>query len=247
METLRSPFQGVWNIVRFNWPFYMFGVMLLIIILIGIMVFPSYHALLLIVFGAVVIPTILSLAVSYYVYDLSDLYQFKWLDNLSMSSNSTIINVHAGFDETSVILNTKFPNAILKAFDFYDPIRHTEPSIKRAREAYPAFANTVGIRSTSIPMKGHSVDYIFVIFSAHEIRNDEERILFFRELKRVLKPSGRIIVVEHLRDLANFAAYNVGFLHFISRDSWMKTFAGAQLVISGERKVTPFITTFILK
>ena len=40
---------------------------------------------------------------------------------------------------------------------------------------------------------------------------------FFRELKRVLAPGGRVIVTEHLRDLANIAAYSIGAWHFHQR------------------------------
>ena len=86
-----------------------------------------------------------------------------------------------------------------------------------------------------------------MLFRSHEIRNDNERVVFFNELSRILKPEGQILVTEHLRDYSNFLAYNIGFLHFLSKSSWNKTFSKANLKIKNEQKITPFITVFTLE
>jgi SAM-dependent methyltransferase len=189
---------------------------------------------------------LISLAVSYYVYDLSGLYKLNWLEGIKVS-RSKIVNIHAGFDETSDLLRDKFKPENLIVFDFYDPIKHTEISIKRARKAYPPFPSTERVTTTKLPLADKSVDTIFVLFSAHEVRNESERIDFFKELKRVVRPTGKIIITEHLRDVANFLAYSIGFLHFYSRSSWYRVLDTAQLKIQEEKKCTPFISTFILK
>ena len=131
-------------------------------------------------------------------------------------------------------------------FDFYDPAKHTEVSIRRAREAYPPFPNTQQVKPADLPLQDNSADKIFAILSAHEIRNEIERKSFFQELRRVLSPTGQIIVTEHLRDTANFLAYNIGAFHFHSKASWLKAFQSSGLRVSEEIKITPFITTFIL-
>ena len=99
---------------------------------------------------------------------------------------------------------------------------------------------------SNLPLADNSTDKIFIIFSAHEIRNDEERSLFFKELRRAIKPDGQIYLMEHLRDTVNFLAYNIGFLHFYQKNTWLKTFEDAKLIIKQEIKITPFISTFIL-
>ena len=104
----------------------------------------------------------------------------SWLDKFIPNENKIIININAGFDETSELLQAKYPNAALEVFDFYDPAKHTEVSIKRARKAYPPYKGTKQIITSSLPLQNNSVDNIFVIaFSAHEIRNDEDRITIF--------------------------------------------------------------------
>jgi type IV secretory pathway VirB4 component len=88
---------------------------------------------------------------------------------------------------------------------------------------------------------------VIAFLSVHEIRDQQERILFFQELERILTDHGKITVTEHLRDFPNFLAFNIGFFHFISRNSWIKVFEKANLIILEEIKTTPFITTFTLK
>ena len=249
METLiRKPFQGIINIIRFNWHFYVAAAILLVVMM-TTTVFTSGSMLtftwLLILFIGLSI--LVSLAVSFYVYDLSNLYQLNWLDALNIKPNSLMVNIHAGFDETSSILSKKFPGPNLVVLDFYDPAQHTEVSIARARKAFPAYPGTMSINTSNIPLAPQSADHIFAILSAHEIRNRKERILFFRKLKDSLADEGKIVVAEHLRDWPNFFAYTIGFLHFFPQKEWTLCFNAAGLTFAKKIKITPFITAFILQ
>lgn len=247
MEKIRKPFQGVWNIVRFNWHFYVLSLgALLLLLLLSNYASPTFRPYSLVIAFLIFLPTFISLSVSYYVYDLSGLYKLNWITKTKAAEKGKIININAGFDETSLLLKDKFPNSELLVFDFYDPKKHTEVSIKRARKAYALFPNTKSVTASNLPMLDNSADKIFVIFAAHEIRNDQERIDFFKELKRVLKPTGQIVITEHLRDVPNFLAYNLGFLHFYSKQSWLHVFQLTELNLESEEKITPFISTFTL-
>ena len=244
---MRKPFQGVWNIVRFNWHFYVlsFGALLLLLLLSNYT--NSTFRLYLFVFALLIfLPTFISLSVSYYVYDLSGLYNLNWVNDFIDTERNTIVNINAGFDETSILLKDKFPNSEFLVFDFYDPKKHIEISIKRARKAYALFPNTKSVTANNLPTLDNSADKIFVIFAAHEIRNEQERIEFFKELKRVLKPTGEILITEHLRDVPNFLAYNIGFLHFYSKQKWLQVFELTGLSLKSEQKITAFISTFTL-
>lgn len=247
MEKMRKPFQGVWNIVRFNWHFYVLSLgALLLLLFFSNYINSTFRLYSFVVALLIFLPTFISLSVSYYVYDLSGLYNLNWISAFIDTEKSTIVNINAGFDETSILLKDKFPNSELLVFDFYDPKKHTEVSIKRARKAYALFPNTKSVTANNLPMLDNSADKIFVIFSAHEIRNEQERIEFFKELKRVLKSTGEILITEHLRDVPNFLAYNIGFLHFYSKQSWLQVFELTGLSLKSEQKITPFISTFTL-
>lgn len=248
MEKIRKPFQGVFNIFRFNWHFYLVSVGLSsIVFLLSLNFKAPYHLFSCIAIFLIISSTIISLFVSYYVYDLSDLYKLTWLDKLAIPHNSKMLNINAGFDETSILLKEKYTESELIVFDFYDPVKHTELSLKRARKAYPPFPGTQQVNQYHFPLPENYADHIFVVLSAHEIRSEGERITFFKELNRILKQKGKIVVTEHLKDVQNFLAYNIGFFHFVSKSSWNATFKNSDLKTVLEIKITPFITTFILE
>ncbi len=245
MKLKRKPFEGVFNIVRFNWHFYFIaGIVLISLIFFKHNLPEQIQPFVLWLSLLATLTIFVSLIISYYVYDISDLYQLNWLPN---SDNKTILNINAGFDETSEIIKNKFIDIELTTCDFYDPNKHTEISIKRARNAYPPFVNTFQVSTDKLPFKDNSFDYTLAILSAHEIRDEKERVHFFKELNRVTKSTGQILVTEHLRDLNNFLAYTIGFFHFHSKTSWLETFEQANLIVKQELKSTPFITTFIIE
>ncbi len=248
METVRGPLQGVGNVVRFNWHFYVLAVAA--VAGLGLMALSVEGILALLCWIAatgIVVLTTVSLWVTYWVYDLSNLYGLGWLPENLVPDSGTIVNIHAGFDETSGLLHRKYPTAQLVVLDFYDPAKHTEVSLQRARKAYPPYPGTLQTVTAQLPLADASVDVCFAILAAHEVRDEIERIAFFKEMHRVLKPEGRVVVTEHLRDTANFAAYNLGAFHFHAKPVWLRAFAASGFIVGQETKITPFISTFILR
>jgi len=244
----RKPFQGITNIIRFNWHYYALGIGLMFILILCRGFFsPELNIVVSVIILLTTVGFILSLVVSYYIYDYSDIYRLHWLNSLTINPGSRLVNIHAGFDETSALLTTKYNHSELAVYDFYNPSLHTEASLERARKAYPAYYGTIKVSTSAIPLEPSTIDCVFLIFSAHEIRNMDERILFFKQLQRALKPNGRIVVTEHLRDAANFMAYTIGYFHFFSKTNWLRVFKEGGLTLEQETKITPFISTFILK
>ncbi|RYE34725.1 MAG: methyltransferase [Sphingobacteriales bacterium] len=247
MVGVRGRYQGTWNIIRFNRHFYVLALLSVSgLIVVEIFLEGVIGTLMLAAATVISLSTVISLAVSLWVYDLSGFYKMNWIRYSGLPKGAQVFNIHAGFDETSSLLSDKFPLAKLTAYDFYDPIEHTEISIKRARTAYPSFPGTQKISTKGTGLPVHKADMIFLIFSLHEIRNTEERRNFLRTLKGLLTSEGRIIVVEHQRDLPNFIAFNVGFFHFYSPASWMKDFNSAGLLIERREAFTPFVNLYTL-
>ena len=243
----RRPFQGVWTVVRFNWHLHALALAAIGILAAGA-VFLTGHAALACaaLAAAATLSVALSLLATWLAYDAGGLYQTAWLEP-EMADARRPANIHAGFDETTGLLKAGFPGADWRVFDFYDPRKHTEVSIRRARKAHPPHPGTVTIGTDHIPLADHSLDRALLILAAHEIRDHDERVRFFREIKRALAPQGRMIVTEHLRDPANIAAYSIGAWHFHTRAEWLATFQNAGLRVAREFHNNLFITTFILE
>ncbi|KUG07830.1 hypothetical protein ASU33_12950 [Solirubrum puertoriconensis] len=244
---MRQPLQGVRNILRFNWHFYAIagvGVgLLLALSFLADTFLGAYLGLVALAVGWVVV---VSLVVSAYVYDFSPLYRLRWLTELNLASQPVVANIHAGFDESSALLQQRLNPAKLWVFDFYNPNAHTEVAIKRARQKYPAYAGTQAVGTTYLPLPDNTAELVVLMLAAHEIRNEQERTAFFSEVRRITAPGGKVVVIEHLRDAANLLAYNLGAFHFYSQKAWYRVFGAASWQHVQERKITPFVSVFIL-
>jgi SAM-dependent methyltransferase len=243
----RRPFQGVWTVIRFNWHLHAIALATIALLLAGPAFLTGFPALVCVLLAvSAMVSLMLSLLATWHAYDASGLYQPSWLaPDLEHAVHAA--NIHAGFDETTVLLKAGFPGIVWRIFDFYDPSKHTEISIRRARRAHPPSQDTLSIRTDHIPLNDRSLDRALLILAAHEIRDHDERVMFFHELKRVLRPGGRVIVTEHLRDLANIAAYSIGAWHFHPRAEWLATFQAAGFRVAREYRNNLLITSFVLE
>ncbi len=246
MEEKRRKFQGVLNILSFNRHFYILGLGALALLIVSHLLIEWPDILFWLIIVAFLYGLIMPLIVSAYVYDFSGYYEFHWLKNLVRDDERVklIVNINAGFDETSFIIKNKFPQSDLKVFDFYNAKQHTEAAIKRARKVSLVYPNTKQIASSSIPLKDNTVDIVFLLSAIHEIRLHEERVQFLKECHRLCSPDGKVIIVEHLRDFPNFLAFSVGFTHFFSRSVWKNAFERAGFSTFQETKFTPFMSIF---
>ncbi|NBP69201.1 MAG: methyltransferase domain-containing protein [Cytophagia bacterium] len=247
MEIKRRNFQGVLNILSFNRHFYIFGLIALALIITSIYFFDWPESLFWLVIVSFAYGLTMPLIVSAYVYDFSGFYKFDWLKQLRIedSKDKLNLNINAGFDETSYLIEKILPQAKLQVYDFYNPDQHTELAIVRARKVSMVFPNTQQIKSNTIPLNDNAVDNIFLLSAVHEIRSHDEKVTFLKECRRVCKPTGHIVMVEHLRDFPNFLAFTIGFTHFFSKASWNKAFKEAGFTTFHERKFTPFMSIFI--
>lgn len=243
----RAPFQGVAAVVRFNWHLYAVALGGVSTLVLASAFGPARFALpALLIASAAALSLGVSLLATWLAYDASGLYRLRWLDAW-LPARGEAANIHAGFDETTPLLRARFPQLHWTVFDFFNPVQHTEISIRRARASCPPAAGTTAITTDRLPAADSSLACITLILAAHEIRDPRERIAFFRELHRALRPDGLLVVTEHLRDLPNIAVYNLGAWHFHAPAAWRETFAATRFGIVATFRPAPFITTFILK
>ncbi len=244
----RKKYQGVLNILSFNRHFYWIGLSSIVILMALKLAFSLITSLFLLGLSAILYGLTAPLIVSAYVYDFSGYYNFPWIDEHFNKSNTIkIANIHAGFDETSLVIEEKLPNALLQVYDFYDAQKHTESAIVRARKISQHHPSTELIKTNSIPNLDNHFDAVFLLSAAHEIRNNQEKIQFLKECKRVCKKDGQVFIVEHLRNLPNFIAFTVGFMHFFSNNTWMTCFKDAGFNGVTSFNFTPFLKIYQLK
>lgn len=243
--------QGMLTVARFNWPMYLAAAMVFFLTAIAVFFAQEVwlRGILAVVAFACLYLIVVSLSVSHWVYDRSDLYRWKWLGKAlpGQGRPEQVIFCHSGFDECSASLAEEIPSKEWLNLDHYDPEKMSEPSIKLARKLFPPEEGTIAADFDKWPLEQGRADLVFGILAIHELREVEARSAWFREAGRALKASGRIVIVEHVRDTANFLAFGPGFLHFHSHKKWRESWSAAGLCLERELKITPFLRVFVLK
>jgi len=241
----RGRFAGTKQILQFNWPFYA----LLAPILLSakwVLQWRKWPRPLELLGNSGILLgawwAIAAIAVSAWIYDFSPLMKWRWISDFLPQKPENWANFHAGLDESTPALR-EILGSDGRVFDFFDAQTMTEPSIRRARALCQAEITPEVADYRALPIDSSSLDAAFIFLAAHEIRDFSEREKFFTELKRTLKKGGTLIVAEHVRDLANFAAFGPGALHFFAASEWEAL--GATLELKARHKITPFVRIWV--
>jgi SAM-dependent methyltransferase len=245
----RGPYDGVLQIVRYNWSLYVAGIAVSALVAgLVVVIHPPAVLTAVLILGAVaaVFWLALSLAVSHYVYDRSDLYRWEWIRERVAPDPRHVVNIHAGLDETSLALQEIYPAAEVTILDIYDSAEMPEPSIARARRKARSMVASVNADFRKLPLQTASADLVTVIFVAHELRRPAAKEAFFRELARVIKPGGSVLLVEHLRDAWNLLAFGPGAFHFFPRSAWLRVADATGFRLREEISRTVFVRAFVL-
>jgi SAM-dependent methyltransferase len=249
--TIRSGrFDGVLKILRFNWPQYVAGagVVAFAAAIVTAITLPAWLDVL--AWAGVCVAAfwlIASLAVSFYVYDLSPLYRWSWISEILPEAPARWVNIHMGLDDSTAALRRLFPSSAGRSFDAFDEREMSEPSIHRARRLAMNSEPAERVSFSLLPLAAVSCDAVFLILSAHELRYRRSQEQFFREVSRIVRPGGTVLLVEHLRDGWNFLAFGPSFIHFWPARRWASLASGVGLKIEKRRRITPFVAVFVLR
>lgn len=247
IKTTRFPMTKL--VILFNWHFFLIAAGAIVLGTIAALLTDTLWLRVPLLLGVATAAyfIIISIIASYLIYDHSDLYKLHWWPARVIPEDaSNALLVHAGFDPASHKLAAKYPNLNLKVLDFFNDKTTTETSIRTARKLFPPLENEVPIASDAWPLPDHSQDVVFAISAAHEIRNHDERAAFFGEAHRVLRPNGRLVVIEQLRDWRNLLVFGGAVFHFLSRPTWLRSFQAAGFDPPTEFWISPWMKAFLL-
>lgn len=238
--------SGAVRILLYNWPIYV-GTWVLGAVLLWVAALePRFRLLAVLLGGIPILWSIVSLTVSWYIYDRSALRSARWITALLPATVERWSTIHAGLD-AEVDLEPVLPGSCCARLDIFDPISMTSGSIGRARGRTKALQAAVPCSPTSLSLDSDACDAIIVAFTAHEIRDPSLRERFFEELMRCVRPGGRVVVVEHVRDTTNFLAFGPGWLHFLPRREWLRLAAKTGFGVACATRVTPWILALSLE
>jgi SAM-dependent methyltransferase len=239
--------NGAVRIFLYNWPVYVgTWVSALVALLFVPFAPPPARGLVGLAAGVAIAWSLASLLVSFYIYDRSRLVSGSWVPALVGGHAGAWATIHAGLD-AEVELDAVMPGRCIARLDVFDRRVMTSPSITRARGRTGLAKPATSCSPTALPLEDEACDAVIVAFTAHEIRDRGAREAFFVELRRSLRPGGKVLIVEHLRDFANFLAFGPGFLHFVSRREWLRVASSATLDVASETRITPWVMALTLQ
>ncbi|MBI3723434.1 methyltransferase domain-containing protein [bacterium] len=178
------------------------------------------------------------------MFDRSVFTRWEWVREELDPPPARWVHVSAGLELTRIPLGELFPGSQGASVDIYDEETMPAPAVGRARERR---ADATSAPPDALPVEKGWADAVLVVLAAHEIRSRPMREKFFSEIDRILAPEGRLVLVEHLRDLSSALAFGPGFLHFLPRGEWLRLTRGIHLRVERERSFTPFVRVFLCR
>jgi hypothetical protein len=239
--------SGAARIFLYNWPWYVGTWSLAVALLVLVpRALPSLSWAAVVVGALAIAWSLVSLGVSHYVYGRSPLVSGRWVPRVLGAQPGAWATVHAGLD-AEVELDAVLSGTCVARLDVFDPRVMTAPSLLRARARTPGRKPATPCGPCALALADGACDAIVVAFTAHEIRDTEARATFFEELRRALRPGGRVLIIEHLRDLANALVFGPGCLHFVARREWLRLASRAELDVACEARITPWVMALALE
>jgi hypothetical protein len=233
------------RVARFSWPLYLGSGIAVVagIVIIAVPAVPAALRLLAALACVVIVWfAVASFFAFHWMFDRSELLQGTWLRSVVTETPRRWVEISTALEETTIPLALLFPGSEGESIDVYDPSTMNEPALTRARAG-----RTAGPQRQIAAIADRSADLVLVMLAAHEIRDGVARGSLFQQLARIVAPSGCVVLVEHLRDAAAFAAFGPGALHFYPRGEWLQRAGSAGFNLVNERAITPFVRVFVLQ
>lgn len=179
--------------------------------------------------------SVASVAASWWIYDRSELYRWTWLSRTVRHEPRHIIVMHAGLDEACEPVSRTWPMAAVSSVDVHGGLGRTTASLRLARRE-------AGRHDEAHDEPSADNDLVVIFLAAHELRSRAARVELMRRIHHSLVVGGRLVLVEHVRDLSNAVVFGPAIGHFYPVREWRDAIGRGGLDLVAEERITPFIT-----
>ena len=233
------------DVISFNWPPFALGP--LIAIASGVAVLAILPSPVSFLFGvaavAAVAATSAALVAVVWVFSVTAERRWGWVVGVADSPQAWL-NVTTGFDDSTPTLTERLAGTRGSTIDVVETAAPLDGPQRLGRDRFPPTGRAATPATLESALRDVALDCAFLLMAAHEF-DDAERLTLFTSIADRLRPDGRLVVVEHLRDLPNTLAFGLGARHFQARETWLGLAHDAGLTTLQERSLSPFVRGFV--
>jgi arsenite methyltransferase len=211
------------------------AVLFSIVELIGLVLFSAGHFVFnntyLTIVGGIIaafgIYMIIAHFLSMYVFIGVDAGRFDWIaKSLELEGNEYVLDVGSGTGRTAVEIAKRLTTGRLVGIDIWDTMELSGNSPERAYEN----AEIEGVKGKvefkfgnvlEIPFDNNVFDIVTCSSVLNNLHGEKNRVKALAEIFRVLKPKGKCMLLEPLRNFAMFCAFTpFAFLQLGKKEDW---------------------------
>ena len=164
---------------------------------------------------------------SLYIFIGVDSTRFSWIAKLlEIKGNEYVLDVGSGTGRTAVQIAKRLTTGMLVGIDIWDTMELGGNSPERAYKN----AEIEGVKGKvefrignvlEIPFDDCVFDIVTCSSVLNNLRGEENRVKALKEILRVLKPKGKCMLLEPLRNFRMFSAFTpFGFFQLGKREDW---------------------------
>ena len=138
----------------------------------------------------------------------------------------SVADLHVGTYRHTQALAELLPRAQIHSVDCWDEeLSPPDAALRELRSAEPPpegkpSVHLVRVKNGKVPLPDASCDAVVLGIGIHEI-DPPVRERLFVEAARLLRPEGRVVLFEHVRNLRNALVFGVVIRHWPGRDAWL--------------------------
>ncbi|MBK8987841.1 MAG: methyltransferase domain-containing protein [Chloroflexi bacterium] len=251
----KSPYSGAIRHVWANWPLYLlaYAGIVLALVTIGVSLQKGWLSF-------VPLSLALLLLLSYFLaaalwaahqlYDAAGLRpQHILFDMAQLRPTDTLVYVDLGVRDLALQLGSRLTSGKIIVVDVYHPQGTMSRSLKRYRARQPHALNDPRLvwqngRVDLLPLPDNSVSTVILHRVVSEFWQQGDRLALLREVYRILRPDGRLLLAERVRSANNWLVMGPGALQLSFADDWRDLLQEAGFVVRQERDLQGLVHCF---
>jgi ubiquinone/menaquinone biosynthesis C-methylase UbiE len=211
----RNRYQGTARHVYAQWPGYLlrYGGLILAFLMIGVGLTSGWQVLValgIVLLSAVFFLMLAALWTAHRLYDADGLQSDDLLFAMSQAQpTDKLANIDLGLRQQAIMLSRHLTTGKITVIDVYNPQLATGSSLARARLQAPSSKQDPRLTWSDghislLPMPDASVTAVFMSQVLSEFGQHGDQQMLLREIRRILKPGGRLLITEQTASWLNW-------------------------------------------